>query len=149
MTATTTTDLDLLRARMAAAIGGQLPGHIRRLAWSPAELAAFQRDRLRALLARAIERSPFHAARLRGLDPGRFELADLPRLPVMTKAQMIENFDAALTARRLTRNLVEQHLVSSVAEPSLLLGDYVCLLSGGSAAPTSPWSPTATSTRPR
>ena len=133
MTATTTTDLDLLRARMAAAMGGQLPGHIRRLAWSPAELAAFQRDRLRALLARAIERSPFHAARLRGLDPGRFELADLPRLPVMTKAQMMENFDAALTDRRLTRNLVEQHLVSSVAEPSLLLGDYVCLLSGGSS----------------
>ena len=133
MTATATTDLDLLRARMAAAMGGQLPGHIRRLAWSPAELAAFQRDRLRALLARAIERSPFHAARLRGLDPGRFELADLPRLPVMTKAQMMENFDTALTDRRLTRNLVERHLVSSVAEPSLLLGDYVCLLSGGSS----------------
>ena len=133
MTATTMTDLDLLRARMAAAMGGQLPGHIRRLAWSPAELAAFQRDRLRALLARAIERSPFHAARLRGVDPGRFELADLPRLPVMTKAQMMENFDAALTDRRLTRNLVERHLASSAAEPSLLLGEYVCLLSGGSS----------------
>jgi phenylacetate-CoA ligase len=133
MTATTTTDLDLLRARMAAAMGAQLPGHIRRLAWSPAELAAFQRDRLRALLARAIERSPFHAARLRAVDPGRFELADLPRLPVMTKAQLMENFDAAVTDRRLTRNLVERHLASSVAEPSLLLGDYVCLLSGGSS----------------
>ena len=133
MTATTMTDLDLLRARMAAAMGGQLPGHIRRLAWSPAALAAFQRDRLRALLARAIERSPFHAARLRGVDPGRFELADLPGLPVMTKAQMMEDFDAAVTDRRLTRNLVERHLASSAAEPSLLLGDYVCLLSGGSS----------------
>jgi phenylacetate-CoA ligase len=133
MTATTMTDLDLLRARMAVAMGGQLPGHIRRLAWSPAELAAFQRDRLRALLARAIERSPFHAARLRGVDPGRFELADLPGLPVMTKAQMMEDFDAAVTDRRLTRNLVERHLASSAAEPSLLLGDYVCLLSGGSS----------------
>jgi phenylacetate-coenzyme A ligase PaaK-like adenylate-forming protein len=133
MTATTMTDLDLLRARMAAAVGGQLPGHVRRLGWSPAELAAFQRDRLRALLARAIERSPFHAARLRGVDPGRFELADLPGLPVMTKAQMMENFDAAVTDRRLTRNLVEQHLAASAAEPSLLLGEYVCLLSGGSS----------------
>ncbi len=27
MTTTMTTDLDLLRARMASAIGGQLPGH--------------------------------------------------------------------------------------------------------------------------
>ncbi|HJY00220.1 MAG TPA: hypothetical protein VJ351_05330 [Streptosporangiaceae bacterium] len=133
MTATTMTDLDLLRARMAAAMSSQLPGHVRRLAWSPGELAAFQRDRLRALLARAIERSPFHAARLRGVDPGRFELADLPRLPVMTKAQMMENFDAAVTDRRVTRSLVEQHLVSSAAAPSLLLGEYVCLLSGGSS----------------
>ena len=133
MTATTMTGLDLLRARMAAALGGQLPGHVRRLGWSPAELAAFQRDRLRALLARAIERSPFHAARLRGIDPGRFELADLPRLPVMTKAQLMENFDAALTDRRLSRNLVERHLAASAAEPSLLLGEYVCLLSGGSS----------------
>jgi phenylacetate-coenzyme A ligase PaaK-like adenylate-forming protein len=86
MTATTMTDLDLLRARMAAAMGGLLPGHVRRLAWSPGELAAFQRDRLRALLARAIEHSPFHAARLRGVDPGRFELADLPRLPACTRS---------------------------------------------------------------
>jgi phenylacetate-coenzyme A ligase PaaK-like adenylate-forming protein len=133
MTATTLTDLDLLRARMAAAIGGQLPGHIRRLGWSPGQLADFQRDRLRALLARAIERSPFHAARLRGVDPSRFELADLPRLPVMTKAQLMDDFDAALTDRRLTRNLAEQHLAGSAAEPSLLLGEYVCLLSGGTS----------------
>jgi len=137
MTATTMTDLDLLRARMAAAIGGQLPGHIRRLAWSSGDLADFQREGLRALLACAIERSPFHAARLRGVDPGRFELADLPRLPVMTKAQMMEDFDAAVTDRRLTLNLVERHLAGSAAEPSLLLGEYVCLLSGG-ARPACP-----------
>ena len=115
MTATTITGLDLLRARMAGAIGGQMPGHVQRLGWGPEQLAAFQRDRLRALLARAIERSSFHAARLRGVDPGRFELADLPRLPVMTKAQMMEHFDAAVTDPRLTRNLVERHLARSAA----------------------------------
>lgn len=118
---------------MSGAIAGQLPGHIQRLSWNPAQLASFQRDRLRALLARAAERSPFHAARLRGIDPARFELADLPRLPVMTKAQLMEHFDAAVTDPRLTRSLVEQHLAGSVAEPSLLLGEYVALLSGGSS----------------
>ena len=46
---------------------------------------------------------------------------------------MMEDFDAAVTDRRLTRNLVERHLASSAAEPSLLLGEYVCLLSGGSS----------------
>ena len=46
---------------------------------------------------------------------------------------MMEQFDAAVTDPRLTRNLVEQHLARSAVEPSLLLGDYVCLVSGGSS----------------
>jgi phenylacetate-coenzyme A ligase PaaK-like adenylate-forming protein len=137
MTTTTISGLELLRSRMADAIVGQLPGHIERLGWSAERLAGFQRDRLRALLARAIECSPFHAERLRGIDPRGFELADLPRLPVMTKAQMMADFNQATTDRRLTRELVEQHLAGSVAQPkagpSLLLGEYVCLLSGGSS----------------
>ncbi len=137
MTTTTISGLELLRIRMAGAIAGQMPGHIERLGWSAGQLAAFQRDRLRALLARAIECSPFHAERLRGIDPRQFELADLPRLPVMTKAQMMADFNQATTDRRLTCELVEQHLAGSVAQPtagpSLLLGEYVCLLSGGSS----------------
>ena len=133
MTTTMSTDLDLLRTRMAGAMASQLPGHVERLGWSAGRLADFQRDRLRALLARAVECSPFHAERLRGIDPRRFELADLARLPVMTKAQMMADFDRATTDRRLTRELVEQHLAGSRAEPSLLLGEYVCLLSGGSS----------------
>jgi phenylacetate-CoA ligase len=133
MTATTSTGVDLLRARMAAAIGGRMPGHIERLGWDAAQLAGWQRARLRALLARATERSPFHAARLAGIDPARFELADLPRLPVMTKAQMMERFDEVVTDRRLTRDLTDRHLAASTAEPALLLDDYVCLASGGSS----------------
>ena len=133
MTTTAISGLELLRSRMGGAIAGQLPGHIERLGWSAGQLAGFQRDRLRALLARAIECSPFHAERLRGIDPRRFELADLPRLPVMTKAQMMADFNRATTDRRLTRELVEQHLAGSMVEPSLLLGEYVCLLSGGSS----------------
>ena len=133
MTTTTSARLDLLRARMAAAVGGRMPGHIERLGWNAPQLAGWQRARLRALLARAIDRSPFHAARLAGIDPARFELADLPRLPVMTKAQMMERFDEVVTDRRLTRDLADRHIAASAAEPALLLGGYVCLVSGGSS----------------
>jgi phenylacetate-coenzyme A ligase PaaK-like adenylate-forming protein len=133
MTTAVITDVERLRARVVAAIGRQMPGHIERLGWDAGRLAAHQRERLRALLARAIAHSPFHSGRLRGVDPDRFELADLARLPVMTKTQMMENFDVATTDRRLTRDLVEQHLARSVTEPSLILGDYVGLVSGGSS----------------
>ena len=133
MTTATITDAELLRTRISGAVSRQLPQHIARLGWDAGRLAAHQRDRLRALLARAIAGSPFHAARLRGVDPDRFELADLTRLPVMTKADMMENFDAATTDRRLTRDLVEQHVARSVTDPALLLGEYVVLVSGGSS----------------
>ena len=133
MTTATITDLELLRTRVSGAVGSRMPEHIARLGWDAGRLAACQRDRLRALLARAIAGSPFHAGRLRGVDPDRFELADLARLPVMTKAEMMANFDAATTDRRLTQDLVERHLARCVTDPSLLLGDYVVLLSGGSS----------------
>jgi phenylacetate-coenzyme A ligase PaaK-like adenylate-forming protein len=133
MTTTTRADLDLLRARMATAIGGRMAGHIERLGWSPGQLAGLQRARLRALLAHAIDRSPFHAARLARIDPARFELTDVAQLPIMTKAQMMNGFDEVVTDRRLTRELVDQHIAASSAEPSLLFGDYVCLVSGGSS----------------
>jgi len=133
MTTATTTDLELLRTRVSGAVGRRMPEAIARLGWDAGQLAACQRDRLRALLARAIASSPFHAARLRGVDPDRFELADLARLPVMTKADMMENFDAATTDRRLSRGLVERHLARAVTDPALLLGEYVVLVSGGSS----------------
>jgi phenylacetate-CoA ligase len=133
MTTATITDLELLKTRVSGAVGRQMPEHIGRFGWDAGRLAVHQRDRLRALLARAIADSPFHAGRLRGVDPDRFELADLARLPVMTKADMMENFDAATTDRRLTRDLVEQHLARSVTDPSLLFGEYVVLVSGGSS----------------
>ena len=138
MTTTTSSDLAALRARTASALGDRLPAHIARLDWGPDQLAEFQRASLRALLHHAAEDSPFHAARLAaaGLthaDIDRFELSDLAQLPIMTKTQMMGNFDAVVTDRRLTGALVERHVTDSATEPTLLLGDYVCLASGGSS----------------
>ncbi len=133
MTTTTGTGLEALQARFSAALGEHLQRHLERPQWDAGRLAAHQRGQLRALLACAIERSPFHARRLAGIDPARFELTDLACLPVMTKEQMMAGFDELVTDRRLTRPGVERHLAASAAEPSLLLGEYVRLASGGSS----------------
>ena len=122
-----------LPAMMSAELTGRLGPYTERLGWDASQLAHHQRERLRLLLAHAAGHSPFHARRLRGLDPSRFELADLPRLPVMTKAEMMAQFDAVATDRRLSKHQVEQHLAASAREPSLLLDEYVCLASGGSS----------------
>jgi phenylacetate-CoA ligase len=133
MTMTSDTGLDALRSRYGEAFAARLADHIQRLPWDAERLAAHQRERLRALLACAVERSPFHARRLGGIDPARFEPADLAGLPVMSKEEMMVGFDELVTDRRLTRARAEQHLAASADEPSLLSGRYVCLASGGSS----------------
>jgi phenylacetate-coenzyme A ligase PaaK-like adenylate-forming protein len=117
------------RASLAAHVEVQLP----RLSWDSERVRAHQRERLRALLAQALAHSPFHARRLVGINPERFELADLASLPVITKAQMMAGFDELVTDRRITRREVEEHLARSRHEPRLLYDRYVCLASGGSS----------------
>lgn len=122
-----------LRERAAAELAARLPEHLGRLGWDRTRLAAHQRERLRELLAHAAANSPFHARRLAGIDMDRFEVADLPRLPVMTKAEMMSQFDAVVTDRRLNLRRVQAHLDASKTRASLLLDEFVCLASGGSS----------------
>jgi hypothetical protein len=133
MTTTTDSTPSALRARFGQALASRLPEHISRLDWDARRLADHQREQLRALLACALERSPFHARRLTGIDPGRFELGQLAELPVMTKQQMMASFGELLTDRRVTRARAEQQLAACAHEPSLLDDRYVCLASGGSS----------------
>jgi phenylacetate-CoA ligase len=122
-----------LRERMQAELLRRAPDHIARLGWSREAIAARQRERLRALLAHARAHSPFHARRLRSVDPARFELEELSALPVMTKAELMDEFDAALTDPRLSLALAEQALAATKTEPQPLFGEYVCMSSGGSS----------------
>jgi phenylacetate-coenzyme A ligase PaaK-like adenylate-forming protein len=77
MTARTATRPSAVQARVGAELAAHLPHHLGLLGWDPGRLASYQRGRLRALLARAVADSPFHARRLRGIDVDRFELAGL------------------------------------------------------------------------
>ena len=122
-----------LRKRAAAELEARLPSHLGRLGWDRVRLAAHQRDRLRELLACAAANSRFHARRLAGIDLDRFEVADLPRLPVMTKAEMMTRFDDVVTDRRVSMRQVQAHLDASKTRASLLLDEFVCLASGGSS----------------
>jgi phenylacetate-CoA ligase len=105
-------------ARLRAA----LPAHLDRLTWDADRVRAHQRDRLRALLRHAKTSSRFHAERLAGVDPVRFELAALPSLPTMTKAEMMAGLDDLLTDPRLSRVALERHL-AGLTEATPLLGE--------------------------
>jgi phenylacetate-CoA ligase len=104
-----------------------------RLRWTRDEIEVHQQRLLRRLLRHAIEHSPFHAARLREVDPSSFPLGRLSELPVMTKGEMMDDFDRVVTDRRLTRTTVEAHTVQAGPDLTYLLDEYVVMASGGSS----------------
>ncbi len=122
-----------LRRRFQETLMEQVPVHLERLRWDRRRIEAHQQERLRHLLAHAIEHSPFHARRLAGVDPSRFELGELASLPVMTKAEMMESFDEVVTDRRLTRERVGAHLAATGELPASLEERYLAIGSGGSS----------------
>jgi phenylacetate-CoA ligase len=129
---TTPTIAGQRRGAWNARLRAALPAHLDRLTWDADRIRGHQRERLRALLRHAKAHSRFHAERLAGVDPARFELADLPTLPTMTKADMMAGLDDLLTDPRLSRAVLERHL-AGLTEATPLLGEYVVLASGGSS----------------
>jgi hypothetical protein len=60
---------------------------------------------------------PSTPKRLAGIDPATLELADLPELRVMTKADMMDRLDDVFTDRRLDRATVRCAIGATAAEP--------------------------------
>lgn len=105
---------DRLRAAHLNTATASLEDHVARLGWSRERIESYQRQRLRALLGYARERSPFHAQRLRDIDTSSVSVTDLQRLPVMTKQDAQQNWDDIVTTADLCRDraervLAEQH----------------------------------------
>jgi phenylacetate-CoA ligase len=133
MTTATPSRFEPFRRRVQEILFARLPEHGQRLRWSAEQIAAYQQERLRSLLAHAVARSRFHARRLGGVEASRFELADLARLPIMTKAEMMAAFDETLTDSRLSRQQVEETLARTGEVPIPLFDEYICQATGGSS----------------
>ena len=99
----------LVRRQRAELQDAYLKG-VRRLRWDAGRLAAERERRLRELLVWAADRSPFWRERLAGRDLASFTESDLPSLPVLTRAEMMAEFDRVVTVPGLTLARVQQHL---------------------------------------
>jgi len=125
-------EYESLRQRHLADLAALLPEHTQRLHWAAERLGRERRDRLRDLLRVAGSSSPWHRDRLAGVDPDGFEETDLASLPPMTKDDLMANWDAVVTDRRLTLDLVEGHLAGLEAD-AYLFGEFHAVASGGSS----------------
>ncbi len=103
-------DYRRIRAAHLAAVNARLQDHVGRLAWSREQIEDYRDQRLRALLGYACARSAFHAPRLRRIDPEKAAVADLAALPVMTKQQAQDEWDAIIAVPGLDRAGAERVL---------------------------------------
>jgi phenylacetate-coenzyme A ligase PaaK-like adenylate-forming protein len=92
------------------AVRAALEDHVARVDWPRERIDRYRTERLRALLAYAKERSPFHARRIGELDPASATVEDLAGLPPMTKQEAQDEWDAIVTAPSLSRDGAERVL---------------------------------------
>lgn len=107
-----------------------MPELIARLSWSRRQIDGYQTDALREMLAFAKAHSPWHAKRLAHIDPAKATAADLPGIPVMTKHELMENWDEIVTVPGATRREAEKAL-QTMNDQFYIWGDHVLLASGG------------------
>ena len=103
-------EYERIRAAHLDAVQATLDDHVSRLDWSAEQIRRHRDQGLRSLLAYARERSPFYADRLRGLDVERATTADLASIPMLTKAEAQDGWDAIVTTPDLDREAAERIL---------------------------------------
>ena len=120
-----------LRQRHVADAASMLPGMLERLDWSAERLAAHRQAELRRLVRVAKDLSPWHRKRLSDVNPDEVDESMLAELPVMTKGEVMANFDEIVTDDRLHLDVVEDHL-DSLTSDAYLFDRYHAVASGGS-----------------
>jgi phenylacetate-CoA ligase len=102
---------------------------LRHGSWSRAELLAHQSRRLRNMLERAVELSPWYRRRIGALvRQGR----PLGEFPIMSKKDLMFNFDDIVTDREVRLGDVERHL-SGPRSGDRYLGKYYVFPTGGTS----------------
>jgi phenylacetate-CoA ligase len=95
--------------------------------WTRRQLLAHQRKRLQAVLHQAISASPYYRETIGALVARG---APLEEFPVLTKSQLVANFDRIVTDRRLRLADIERHLAGEHAA-DMLFGQYRACATGG------------------
>ena len=122
------------RNAFGAELLSKLPAEVEKVTWPLERLWELRNERLRALIRHAKAHSPWHADRLAHVDANTLDGGDLSAIPVMTKADLMANWDDIVTERRLTLEMATDHLARIATEGhGFLLDEYLVLATGGTS----------------
>ena len=89
--------------------------------WSTEDLQKIQERRFREMLRHAVNHSPYYRSRFAGIDVETCAVTDIP---VLTKVEMMENFDDLVTDRRIKKADVQKFISDPSNLGKLYLGRY-------------------------
>ncbi len=123
---------DLTRQRHVEHLLPQFAEHFERVGWSAERLREERAARLRDLVSIAVERSSWHRTRLAGVSLETLDEETLRELPVMTKHDLMANFDEIVTDQAVRLADVNAHM-SSLHGDAYFRGELHAVASGGSS----------------
>lgn len=129
-------DFETLRRRHVEDVRRFTPEAVAHLAWSRDQVLENQTRRLREVVARAQQASPYYADRLGHLDAAKLDVSDLVSIPPTTKADVMANWDRLVTDPRLHLEEVTDHLDRLHAgehQDFYYLGEYYAAATGGTS----------------
>src|SRR5215216_2266609 len=97
----------------------RIPAHLERIGWPQARLKKEREARLRELIKIARERSLWHRERLGHLNLDQIGEEDLSSILVMTKHNLMTNYDQIVTDPAITLDRIEFHLASLTSDAYL------------------------------
>ena len=109
----------------------RIPALVERFDWPAERLKADREARLRKLVTHAKAHSAWHRERLADVDAQTLTEETLKDVPPMSKADLMDHFDAISTDPRVTRDASETHLRALESDAYLFDRYHVCA-SGGS-----------------
>ena len=117
----------------------QIGEHFERVAWPAERLHAERTAQLRELIAMAVQRSSWHRDRLGDVDLTTLDADDVRHLPVMTKGDLMDNFDAIVTDPEVRLVDVNAH-IAKLEGDAYFRDELHAVASGGSSGMRlSPW----------
>ncbi|MEM9728547.1 MAG: hypothetical protein AAF997_08175 [Myxococcota bacterium] len=127
---------EAIRERHIAATRAYVDEAVDRLGWSRERVVRWQTECLRALVARAVAGSAYYRERLGGVDVAKLDARDLSSLPILTKGDVMANWDQIVTDSRLRIDEVTQHLEDlhqGRKDNAYYLDEYLIAATGGTS----------------
>ena len=114
----------------------EIPQHLKRIKWKREQILENQEKELKKLLKYVKANSLWYREKLRDIDPEDFSYKDISKLPILTKDDLMDNWNDIVCDKNITKEIAERHqekLREGAIQNPYYLDNYLFYSTGGSS----------------